>query len=91
MSALDRELPIHRTQRGVERFDRSVLSIREEGREKKLSSSIARNPLKSLDSDERIQGNPRKTKPPIQRKPSGSAHDRSKTKEFQITGLAMGA
>jgi hypothetical protein len=68
-----------------------VLAIKEEGREKKLSSFIARNPLKSPDSDERIQGNPRKTKPPIQRKPSGSAHKSSKTKEFQIAGLAAGA
>jgi hypothetical protein len=30
--------------------------------EKKRSSIMSRNPLKSLDSDERIQGNPRKSK-----------------------------
>jgi hypothetical protein len=34
------------------------------GREKFLSAKIPRNLLKSLDSDERIQGNPRKSNTP---------------------------
>jgi hypothetical protein len=36
-------------------------AVREEGRMKNLLAKIPRNPLISLDSDERIQGNPRKT------------------------------
>jgi hypothetical protein len=33
------------------------------GARKIFSAKIRRNPLKTLDSDERIQGNPRKSKP----------------------------
>jgi hypothetical protein len=33
------------------------------GRKKKFSSKIPRNPLISLDSNERIQGNPNKSNP----------------------------
>jgi hypothetical protein len=36
----------------------------EAGRAKKYPRKIRRNPLISLDSDERIQGNPRKSNPP---------------------------
>src|SRR5215475_8137858 len=38
------------------------LSRHEEGSEKKYIQRIPRNPLISLDSDERIQGNPRESK-----------------------------
>jgi hypothetical protein len=48
---LDRKLPFRRCERHGE------------SGEKKVSSFKLRNPLKSLDSDERIQGNPRKSNP----------------------------
>jgi hypothetical protein len=53
----------------------------QESAQKKTSSLFPRNPLKSLDSDERIQGNPRESNPqfawinaskrPFQEKPNG--------------------
>jgi hypothetical protein len=45
-----------------------------------LPASNARNPLKSLDSDERIQGNPSKTKAS---KPRKTASARAKTRRIQ--------
>src|ERR1700733_9077613 len=42
-------------------FRPGVLSTPEKGARNFLSAKKPRNPLKSLDSDERIQGNPRKS------------------------------
>jgi hypothetical protein len=60
---------------------------RSKGREKFLSAKIQRKPLKRLDSDERIQGNPSFSNPryawvsaskrPFQEKPNGLPHWRS--------------
>ncbi len=49
----------------------------------------ARNPLKSLDTDERIQGNPRQSKPQIQGKTSRRKRNLRPAKIFQIANRPL--
>jgi hypothetical protein len=51
----------------------------------------ARNHLKILDSDERIQENPRKSKAQIQAKKAKLRRKQSASKDFQIPGPAPAA
>jgi hypothetical protein len=68
MMTTDRNLPPSEAGGATALFtDRDLLSLREEPY-KNFATLDARNPLKSIDSDERIQGNPRKTKPRNPRK-----------------------
>jgi hypothetical protein len=48
----------------------------------------ARNPLKSIDSDEKFKGNPRKSKPQIQAKQARLRRKHGASKDFQIPGPA---
>jgi hypothetical protein len=51
------------------------------GREKFLSAKILRNPLISLDSDDRIQGNPRKSNTPWRAFSQQKGHAPRKSKQ----------
>jgi hypothetical protein len=55
-------------------------AVREEGRMKNFPAKIPRNPLISPDSDERIQGNPRKSNRSKQRFPEEKGRSPRKTK-----------
>jgi hypothetical protein len=64
------------------------LSRREEGRGKKSSRQKLRNPLKSLDLDERIQGNPRKSKAPKRGPWQRNGHESREPKRTDRTNVA---
>ena len=73
--------------RGLASFQQiDAVSLSGRGARKDLPPLVARNPLKSHVSDERIQGNPSKSKPPIQEKPSEPAPNPVEAKRFQIAG-----
>jgi hypothetical protein len=59
-----------------------------EKREEKLSRFKLRNPLKSLDSDERIQGNPRESNPHERESSQQNGQGPRKPKRIDRTNVA---